>query len=126
VVVNYSSSKEGAERVVAEIARNGGSAIAVQGDVSKPPDIEHLFSEAKRSFDRVDILVNNAGVYESVPLEAVTEEHCQLCREVDAGAELRRVRGVEGRGRGDHRRACERARPAEDSRECDQPRMIAA
>jgi 3-oxoacyl-[acyl-carrier protein] reductase len=75
VVVNYSSSKQDAERVVAEIAARGGKAIAVQADVSKPEPIERLFSEARRSFGRLDILVNNAGVYEFSPLEGVTEEH---------------------------------------------------
>src|SRR5713101_6010456 len=75
VVVNYSSSKQDAERVVAEISTRGGRAIAVQSDVSKPPHVERLFSEAKKSFDRLDILVNNAGMYEFAPLEAVTEEH---------------------------------------------------
>src|SRR6266705_5903301 len=75
VVVNYSSSKQDAERVVAEISARGGRAIAVQGDVSKPAHIERLFAEATRSFGRLDILVNNAGMYEFAPLEAVTEEH---------------------------------------------------
>ena len=75
VIVNYSSSKQDAERVVAEISARGGRAIAVQGDVSKPTDIERLFSAAKRSFDRLDILVNNAGTYEFAPLESVTEQH---------------------------------------------------
>jgi 3-oxoacyl-[acyl-carrier protein] reductase len=75
VVVNYSSSKPDAERVVAEISARGGRAIAVQGDVSKPAHIERLFSEARRSFGRLDILVNNAGMYEFASLEAVTEEH---------------------------------------------------
>ena len=74
VVVNYSSSKQGANRVVAEISGRGGKAIAVQGDVSKQADIEHLFSEAKKAFGRLDILVNNAGVYELGPLEEVTED----------------------------------------------------
>jgi len=75
VIVNYSSSKRDAERVVAEISARGGRAIAVQGDVSKPTDIERLFSAARRSFDRLDILVNNAGTYEFAPLESVTEQH---------------------------------------------------
>jgi 3-oxoacyl-[acyl-carrier protein] reductase len=74
VIVNYSSSKEGADRVVAEIAARGGIALAVQGDVSKPAHIERLFSEVKKAFGRLDILVNNAGVYEFSPLEAVTED----------------------------------------------------
>src|SRR5437867_9694054 len=74
VVVNYSSSKQGADRVVAEIVGLGGKAVAVQADVSKQAHIERLFSEAKRAFGRLDILVNNAGVYEFVPLEEVTED----------------------------------------------------
>ena len=75
VVVNYSSSKEGAERVVKEIVSNGGKAVAVQANVAKPAEIERLFSETKKAFGRLDILVNNAGVYEFSPLESVTEEH---------------------------------------------------
>jgi 3-oxoacyl-[acyl-carrier protein] reductase len=74
VVVNYSSSKQGADRVVADISGRGGKAIAVQGDVSKQADIERLFSEAQKAFGRIDILVNNAGFYEFAPLEAVTED----------------------------------------------------
>jgi 3-oxoacyl-[acyl-carrier protein] reductase len=74
VVVNYSSSKQGADRVVEEIAARGGKAIAVQGDVSKQADIERLFSATKKAFGRLDILVNNAGVYELGPLEGVTED----------------------------------------------------
>src|SRR6266568_6190559 len=70
VVVNYASSKEGADRVVAEIAGKGGKAVAVQADVSKPEDIRRLFAETKKAFGSVDILVNNAGVYDFVPLEA--------------------------------------------------------
>src|ERR1700752_4296150 len=64
VVVNYSSSKQGAERVVAAITRRGGKAIAVQADVSKHADIKRLFDEAKKVSGRVDVLVNNAGIYE--------------------------------------------------------------
>jgi 3-oxoacyl-[acyl-carrier protein] reductase len=74
VVVNYSSSKQDADRVVEEIAARSGHAIAVQGDVSKPAHIERLFSEAKKAYGRLDILVNNAGVYELSPLEGVTED----------------------------------------------------
>jgi 3-oxoacyl-[acyl-carrier protein] reductase len=74
VVVNYASSKKDAERVVAQITRKGGKAIAVQADVSKQADIARLFSETKTSFGRLDILVNNAGVYEFLPLGEVTEE----------------------------------------------------
>jgi 3-oxoacyl-[acyl-carrier protein] reductase len=73
VVVNYASSKEGADRVVAEIKGKGGKAIAVQGDVSKQADISRLFTETKKAFGRLDIVVNNAGVYEFAPLGEVTE-----------------------------------------------------
>ncbi len=75
VVVNYSSSKEGADRVVADIAKADGKALAVQANVAKPADIQKLFAETKKAFGRVDILVNNAGVYEFAPLEAITPEH---------------------------------------------------
>src|SRR5205814_869190 len=72
VVVNYARGKEGAERVVAEIKGKGGRAIAVGADVSKQADIQRLFAEAKKAFDRLDILVNNAGIYEFAPLGEVT------------------------------------------------------
>ncbi len=75
VVVNYSSSKAGADKVVAAITKAGGKAIAVQADVSKTADIQKLFAETKKAFGHVDILVNNAGVYEFAPLEGVTAEH---------------------------------------------------
>jgi 3-oxoacyl-[acyl-carrier protein] reductase len=75
VVVNYSSSKEGADRVVADITGKGGKAIAVQANVAERADITRLFSEAKKAFGRLDILVNNAGVYEFSPLEGITETH---------------------------------------------------
>jgi 3-oxoacyl-[acyl-carrier protein] reductase len=74
VVVNYASSKEGADKVVAEITTKGGKAIAVQGDVSKQADITRLFEETKKVFGKLDILVNNAGVYAFAPLDQVTEE----------------------------------------------------
>jgi 3-oxoacyl-[acyl-carrier protein] reductase len=74
VVVNYASSKEGADKVVAEIKAKGGKAIAVQGDVSKEADISKLFAETKKAFGRLDVLVNNAGVYEFAALGTVTEE----------------------------------------------------
>jgi 3-oxoacyl-[acyl-carrier protein] reductase len=75
VAVNYATSKEGAERVVAEIARKGGKAIAVQANIAKQADIQRLFAETKKAFGKLDILVNNAGVYEFWPLENVTAEH---------------------------------------------------
>jgi len=75
VVVNYASSKAGADKVVAEIIAAGGTAVAIQGDVAKPADITRLVAEAKTAFGKLDILVNNAGVYEMAPLEAITPEH---------------------------------------------------
>jgi 3-oxoacyl-[acyl-carrier protein] reductase len=75
VVVNYASSKAGADRVVGDITAKGGRAVAVKADVSKPDDIRALFAETKKAFGRLDVLVNNAGIYEFSPLEAVTTEH---------------------------------------------------
>ena len=75
VVVNYASSREGADRVVADIERSGGTAVAVQADVAKSAEVARLFAEAERAFGRLDILVNNAGVYEFAPLEDVTDAH---------------------------------------------------
>lgn len=77
VVVNYASSKEGADKVVNEITREGGKAIAVQGDVAKQKDVEHLFAETKKAFGKLDILVNNAGVYQFAALEETTEDQFQ-------------------------------------------------
>jgi 3-oxoacyl-[acyl-carrier protein] reductase len=74
VVVNYATSKTGADRVVAAITAKGGRAVAVGGDMSKPADIARLFAEAKRAFGRLDILVNNAGVYAFAPLGEITPE----------------------------------------------------
>ncbi len=75
VIVNYAGSKEGADRVVAEIAAAGGNAAAVQGDVSKIADVERIFAETKRLYGRLDVLVNNAGVYDFAPIEQITEAH---------------------------------------------------
>lgn len=75
VVVNYASSKTGADKVVADVTSSGGKAIAVQADVAKQAEIERLFAETKKAFGRLDILVNNAGIYEFSPLEAITEAH---------------------------------------------------
>lgn len=75
VVVNYASSKEGADKVVAEITAKGGKAVAVQGSVTKKVDIERLFAETTKAFGPLSVLVNNAGVYEFSPLEAITEDH---------------------------------------------------
>jgi 3-oxoacyl-[acyl-carrier protein] reductase len=75
VVVNYSASKDGADRVVADITGSGGRAIAVKASLAKKADIEQLFAETKKAFGQVDILVNNAGIYEFAPLADLTEEH---------------------------------------------------
>lgn len=75
VVVNYSSSKEGAEKTVSEIKKEGGNAVAIQANVAKHDDIKKLFNETNKAFGKVDILINNAGLYEFVPLEQITSEH---------------------------------------------------
>jgi len=75
VVVNYASSKAGADAVVERITHRDGRAVAVQADLSKPEDIRRLFEESRKAFGKIDILVNNAGVYEFAPLEAITPEH---------------------------------------------------
>jgi 3-oxoacyl-[acyl-carrier protein] reductase len=75
VVVNYSSSKEGADRVVAEITAKGGRALAVQANIANQADIQRLFAETKKAFGQLDILVNNAGIYEFAPIGDVTPAH---------------------------------------------------
>lgn len=74
VVVNYATSRDAADKLVAEITGSGGKAAAIQGDVARAVDVERLFAEAKRAFGQIDVLVNNAGIYEFAPLEAVSEE----------------------------------------------------
>jgi 3-oxoacyl-[acyl-carrier protein] reductase len=74
VVVNYASSREGADRVVAEIAGAGGKAIAVKADVTKAGEVARLFEATKKAFGALDVLVNNAGIYRFAPLEEVTED----------------------------------------------------
>jgi 3-oxoacyl-[acyl-carrier protein] reductase len=75
VVVNYASSKAGADAVVAAITAAGGRAIAVQGDVSKAADAQGIIAAAIETYGHLDILVNNSGVYEFSPLEEITEDH---------------------------------------------------
>jgi 3-oxoacyl-[acyl-carrier protein] reductase len=77
VVVNYSSSRSGADNVVADVKSRGGKAIAVQADVSKASDVKRLFAETKKVFGRLDVLVNNAGVYSFAPLDQITPEQFQ-------------------------------------------------
>jgi 3-oxoacyl-[acyl-carrier protein] reductase len=74
VAVNYASSREGADKVVAEITAKGGKAIAVHGDVAKRADVKKIFEATLASFGKLDILVNNAGVFKFDPIEAVTED----------------------------------------------------
>lgn len=75
VVVNYASSKAGADAVVSAITKAGGKAIAVRGDVTNAADAQGLVDAAIKHYGHVDVLVNNSGVYEFAPIEAVTEEH---------------------------------------------------
>src|SRR5258707_5097156 len=75
VVVNYASSRAGAEAVVNRIRQTGEKAVAVQADVSKLEGVRRLFAETKKAFGKLDVLVNNAGVYEFAPLEAISAEH---------------------------------------------------
>lgn len=74
VIVNYASSKEGADRVVSAITAAGGKALAVQGNVASAADVKQLFAEAGKAFGRVDVVVNNAGIFKFDPVEAITEE----------------------------------------------------
>lgn len=74
VVVNYASSREGAEKVVAEITKAGGKALAVGGSVANEQDVQGLFDRVQKAFGKVDILVNNAGVYAFAPLDQVTAD----------------------------------------------------
>jgi 3-oxoacyl-[acyl-carrier protein] reductase len=73
VVVNYASSKAGADAVVADIAARGGKAVAVGGDVSKATEAQGIIDAAVKNYGRLDILVNNSGVYEFAPIEDITE-----------------------------------------------------
>lgn len=75
VIVNYASSREGAERVVADITAQGGRAVAIQANLAEPAQATRLFEQAREAFGPLDLLVNNAGVYEFAPLEAITPEH---------------------------------------------------
>jgi 3-oxoacyl-[acyl-carrier protein] reductase len=74
VVVNYASSKAGADAVVAEITAAGGTAVAAGGDVSKAGEAQGIIDAAIKNYGRLDILVNNSGIYEFAPLESLTEE----------------------------------------------------
>lgn len=81
VAVNYSADKDGAERTVVNVTREGGKAVAIQGDVSKAAEVTRLFEETRKTFSSVDVLVNNAGVFRFDPLEEITEK--EFHREFD-------------------------------------------
>ena len=74
VAVNYSSGKEGADRVISEIVGNGGKAIAIRADVTRVGELKRMFEETQKSFGSIDVLVNNAGVFQFNPFEAITEK----------------------------------------------------
>ena len=97
VAVNYASSKADAERVVGEIVKAHGKAVAIQADVAKRADVTRLFAETKEKLGRPNILVNNAGVYKFAPLEAVTEQEFHSHFDTNVlGAILADPRGREG------------------------------
>src|ERR1700755_760599 len=80
VVVNYASSKSGADAVVDRITKSGGKAIAGGANVAKPDEITKLFEETEKAYGKVDVLVNNAGIFDFSPLEQITPEqfHAQF------------------------------------------------
>ena len=132
VVVNYASSREGADRVVAEIAGKGGKAIAVEADVSKAADVQRLFDETKKAFGSLDLLVNNAGVYRSGRPARVQggneilrtwrrqrHQH-QLGRNHESDADGGRLLGDQGCGRHDHARVGKGAGAQENPGQRDQ------
>ena len=73
VAVNYASSREGADRVVADIVAAGGRALAIQADVSRAAEVNELFAQTHAAFGALDIVVNNAGIYGFGPVESITE-----------------------------------------------------
>jgi len=83
VVVNYSSSKAGADKVVAEITAAGGKAVALHASISKPAEVQNLFAEASAAFGKLDILVSNAGVFDIATVGTITVEHFQRLFEIN-------------------------------------------
>lgn len=75
VVVNYSSSKEGADKVVSEIIKKGGKAIAIHANLTNHQSIKDLFAKTKEAYGKLDVLINNAGIYDFVPLELISVDH---------------------------------------------------
>jgi NAD(P)-dependent dehydrogenase (short-subunit alcohol dehydrogenase family) len=123
VVVNYASSKTDADKVVGEITKRGGKAIAVQGNVAKKAEVQQLFGATKKAFGKIDILVNNAGVYDFKPLEEITEE--EFHREFNTnvlGMMLATQEALKGRGRRHHTNTGQGTWPAENPRELHQSR----
>ena len=94
VIVNYSTSKEGADRVVAEIEKSGGKAVAIGGNVARPAEVDALFAETKKRFGKVDVLVNNAGVYGFSPLEGITEQAVDTIFDVNVKGLLLATKGA--------------------------------
>lgn len=92
VVVNYASSKEGADKVVKAITDNGGTAISVQGDVAKESDVIRLFEETRNAFGTPDILVNNAGIYQYAPIEEVSAASIQQHFNINVSGALLAIR----------------------------------
>src|SRR5438067_8720916 len=74
VIVNYASAKSDADKIIDEISKAGGKAVALQANVAKKSEVQKLFADAEKAFGKIDILINNAGVYEFVPLEDTTEQ----------------------------------------------------
>ena len=75
VVVNYASSKSGADKVIDAIAKAGGKAVAAKGDVAQTAEAKKLIDTALKHYGRLDIVVNNSGVFEMKPIEEITDEH---------------------------------------------------
>jgi 3-oxoacyl-[acyl-carrier protein] reductase len=92
VIVNYASSRDGADAVVKAITAAGGKAVAVHGDVAKPEDVKGLVDAAINEFGRLDILVNNSGVWDIVPIERVTEEQFRRSFDVNVLGPLMTIR----------------------------------
>jgi 3-oxoacyl-[acyl-carrier protein] reductase len=92
VVVNYASSKEGADKVVKTITDNGGTAIAVHADVAKESDVIRLFDETKNVFGKLDILVNNAGIYVYAPIEQVSAASIQQHFNINVAGSILAIR----------------------------------
>src|SRR5947207_11016830 len=83
VIVNYASAKSDADKIIDEISKAGGKAVALQANVAKKSEVQKLFADAEKAFGKIDILVNNAGVYAFVPIDEITAEHYQQIFDVN-------------------------------------------